>query len=345
MKFEVGDKVVVKFNNEDGIVRQIINDKMVLVEVRGVKFPSYTDQLDFPYFKMFSKKEAPVEKKPAKKYIDDIKKERPAAKYKVAQGVWMLFFPVFSKDVFGDEVPDSLRIYLVNQTEEALKFKYAFLLKGVSEIELQNEVQALGDFYLMDIDFEQLNDSPGFDFEFSLAKSNPAKADYFEASYKPKAKQVFKQIETILKEGGSFFNAQLFQHFPDKVKEDAPDITANPYGLDRLAQAGFKIINDKRIYAEPAPPSVIDLHIEKLTDKYAGMTAHEILLFQMNVLEKYLDKAELYFMKHVIVIHGIGKGRLKEEIHEMLKIRPHIKSFVQQYHPWYGNGATEVYFS
>ena len=54
MKFEVNDKVVVKHSNDDGVVKEIINDKMVLVEVRGVKFPVYTDQLSFPYFKMFT---------------------------------------------------------------------------------------------------------------------------------------------------------------------------------------------------------------------------------------------------------------------------------------------------
>ena len=52
MKFEVGDKVVVKHSNDDGVVKEVINDKMVLVEVRGVKFPVYNDQLSYPYFKM-----------------------------------------------------------------------------------------------------------------------------------------------------------------------------------------------------------------------------------------------------------------------------------------------------
>ena len=78
MKFEVGDKVVVKHSNEDGIVKEVINDKMVLVEVRGVKFPVYNDQLNYPYFKMFTQQLQ--EKKPAKKYIDDIKKEKKEMK-------------------------------------------------------------------------------------------------------------------------------------------------------------------------------------------------------------------------------------------------------------------------
>lgn len=56
MKFEIGDKVVVLHSNEEGEVIDIINDKMVMVEIRGVKFPAYNDQLDFPYFKRFTEK-------------------------------------------------------------------------------------------------------------------------------------------------------------------------------------------------------------------------------------------------------------------------------------------------
>ena len=56
MKFQIGDKVLVLHSNEEGEVIDIINDKMVMIDVRGVKFPAYIDQLDFPYFKRFTEK-------------------------------------------------------------------------------------------------------------------------------------------------------------------------------------------------------------------------------------------------------------------------------------------------
>jgi len=342
MKFEVNDKVVVKHSHEDGVVREIINDKMVLVEVRGVKFPAYTDQLDYPYFKMFTQKETPAPRKPVKQFIDNIKKERPAPKYKVAEGVWLLFFPVFAKDVFDDEVVDSLKVYVVNQTDNGLKFNFWLRSKGGTDFELQNEVFALTDFYLMDVDFETLNDGLSFDFEFSLINSQPSLADYFEASYKPKAKQVFKQIEHIHQHGDAFFSYQLFAKYPDRPKTVEPE-PESPWNLNKLTDAGFKVMNNKRVFSEPAPPSVLDLHIEKLTEDYIGMGSHEKLTFQLNAFEKWLNKVELHYMKHVFVIHGIGKGTLKDEIHNMLKQRSSVKSFVQQYHPWYGHGATEIF--
>ena len=80
MKYEIGDKIIVLHSEEEGKVIEIINDKMVMIEVRGVKFPAYKDQIDFPYFKMFSQKKT-IEKK--KIFIDEVKKERPTGKKKI----------------------------------------------------------------------------------------------------------------------------------------------------------------------------------------------------------------------------------------------------------------------
>src|SRR3954452_1930070 len=91
MKFQVGDKVLVLHSNEEGEVVDIINDKMVLVDVRGVKFPAYIDQLDFPYFKRFTDKKI-VPNKKERKFVEDIKKEKLAPR-RVADGVWISFLP------------------------------------------------------------------------------------------------------------------------------------------------------------------------------------------------------------------------------------------------------------
>jgi len=35
---------------------------------------------------------------------------------------------------------------------------------------------------------------------------------------------------------------------------------------------------------------------------------------------------------------------LRDEIHDMLRLKKEVKSFVNQYHPSFGYGATEIYF-
>src|SRR5438046_984039 len=103
MKYEIGDKIIVLHSNEEGEVIDILNDKMVLIEVRGVKFPAYMDQIDFPYFKRFTEKKLFPPKK-ERTYIEDVKKEKPRPVQRVVDGVWISFLPKFETDEFGDDV-------------------------------------------------------------------------------------------------------------------------------------------------------------------------------------------------------------------------------------------------
>ena len=79
MKFQVGDRILVLHSNDEGEVVDIINEKMVLVDVKGIQFPAYIDQIDFPYFKRFTEKKLFPQKK-ERKFIDDVKKEKTPEK-------------------------------------------------------------------------------------------------------------------------------------------------------------------------------------------------------------------------------------------------------------------------
>lgn len=335
MKFQIGDKVLILHSNEEGEVIDIINNKMVMVDVRGVKFPAYIDQLDFPYFKKFSENKL-FPKKKERKYIDDIKKEKHAPK--VADGVWITFLPVMETDEFGDEVVEELKIHLINRTDTAYKFIYTLNYFGQPDFELKNEVLPFQDFYLHDIPFEDLNDSPTFDFEFSLLQPQKSKADHYEASLRLKPKQLFAKIEEIRSKNEATFSHRLFDTYPDRPPEDKVE-------LGRLAAKGYKIYDASKAkqHLEPAR-SVVDLHIEKITDDWKGLRNHEIVSLQLKTFEKYYDLAVAHMQPSLIVIHGIGTGRLREEIHEQLKHRKEVKTFVNQYHPAFGYGATEIFF-
>jgi hypothetical protein len=87
MKYQPGDEIIVLLSNEEGRVVEIINDQLVMIDVRGVKFPAYMDQIDFPYFKRFTEKKLVKEKTPPKVYIDQLPKEKPVAnRIQVAEG-------------------------------------------------------------------------------------------------------------------------------------------------------------------------------------------------------------------------------------------------------------------
>jgi hypothetical protein len=66
VKYQPGDDIIILHTQEEGKVVEILNKNMLLVEVRGVRFPAYIDQVDFPYYHRFTKKKESPEKKPAK---------------------------------------------------------------------------------------------------------------------------------------------------------------------------------------------------------------------------------------------------------------------------------------
>lgn len=337
MKFQIGDKVVVTHSNEEGEVVDIINNKMVMVDVRGVKFPAYVDQLEFPYFKRFTEKKLFPPKK-EKTYIDDVPREKKKITQKVVDGVWITFIPVMVSDEFGDDIVTDLKVHLVNRTEQGYTFIYRLNYFGKIEFELNNQVHAFEDFYLHDVPFENLNDSPTFDFEFSLLTPDKNKADYYEASLKLKPKQVFTRIEEVKRKGEATFSYKLFAEYPGKPYEEPVETSA-------LAKSGFKIYDASRArqHLEPAKQE-LDLHIEKLTPDWESLDNLAILSLQLKTFEKYFELAQAHHLPWMIVIHGVGSGKLRDEIHEILRLGKGVKRFVNQYHPAYGYGATEIYF-
>ncbi len=338
MKFEIGDKVVVKHSNEEGTVIDSINDKMVMVEVRGVKFPVYNDQLEYPYFKKFTEKKLFPEKKAPKTYIDQVPREKVTTKSKKTDGVWLMFIPKFGNDEFGDEVVELLKVYLINGTSLGYNFDYKLDLLGDPEFELKNQVFNNQDFYLHDILYEKINDSPAFSIEFSLTTPDRKKSEHYETSLKLRPKQVFSKIEELKAKNEPSFSFRLFDTYPDKPVEEKMDI-------GKLANSGFKVYDASkaRHHLEPAKYSV-DLHMEKITDDWKSLSNFEILSMQLNQFEKYYDLAVAHRQPSLIVIHGLGTGRLRDEIHELLRHKKEVKSFINQYHSSYGYGATEIYF-
>ncbi len=338
MKYEPGDKIIVLHTDEEGKVLEIINEEMVMIEVKGVKFPAYLDQIDFPYFKMFTEKRK-AEKK--KIFIDNIKPEKTNIKTKVAaedKGVFISFLPVFDKDIFDDDVVEKFKIHLLNHTNTQFNFIYTLYFNGDNNFELTNTILPQQDFYLHDVAFDDLSDNPRFSFEFSLTVPDKKKAPYFEASLKIKAKQLFKKIEELQLKNEATFSYLLLDKYPDKTEEEKVD-------LSKLGNAGFRVYEAARIKEYMPPPrSVVDLHIEKITDSWKHLTNYEILSLQLKEFEKFYDLAISHYQPSLTVIHGVGEGKLKDEIHAILRTKREVKSFVNQYTAAYGYGATEIYF-
>ena len=177
-----------------------------------------------------------------------------------------------------------------------------------------------------------------FEFDFTLAQPDKAKASHYESLLKLKAKQVFTRIEELKQKNEPTFSYKLFDQYPDKLKEESFD-------MGGLAAKGYKIYDAKKARQHLEPPrSVIDLHIEKLTDDWKHLSNYEIMGIQLKAFHKYYDLALAHLQPSLIVVHGVGTGKLRDEIHDILRLKKEVKSFVNQFHPSFGYGATEIFF-
>ena len=88
----------------------------------------------------------------------------------------------------------------------------------------------------------------------------------------------------------------------------------------------------------------IDLHVDS-TQFRAGKKDNKYAIeYQLEALEVSLDNAVMKGKVELRVIHGLGKGKLKEEVHKILSCHPSVKYFENTFHPRYGMGSTIVHF-
>src|SRR5205085_1194126 len=156
----------------------------------------------------------------------------------------------------GHEIVDELKLYLSNHTSVEYRFVYQQHFFGRPDFELKNSVRPFEEFYLHDIEFADLNDSPSFEFTIIPLHPVPSKADHFNTTMKLKPKQVFARIKQIQENNKATFSYLLFDQFPDKVHELTVEMG------DKARSAGKLYDASKARQHIEQPRSVVDLHIE-----------------------------------------------------------------------------------
>ncbi|MCB0794023.1 MAG: Smr/MutS family protein [Flavobacteriales bacterium] len=86
----------------------------------------------------------------------------------------------------------------------------------------------------------------------------------------------------------------------------------------------------------------VDLHLDALLDDERGMSDGEKLQYQLDYFERMLNTAIRERKRRLIAIHGVGEGKLREEIRRLLQHFPHLE-FDDADPRRYGYGATEVH--
>jgi len=137
----------------------------------------------------------------------------------------------------------------------------------------------------------------------------------------------------------------LFENFEDPPEKEEDLLTYTKRISTPLKHTSSSRFVDKHSVSELANFNPeIDLHINNLTSKYEGLSNTEKIRIQLYHFDEFIAKGIRLGVPRVFVIHGVGKGKLRNEIASRLIQNPDVETFKNEFHPRYGYGAAEVIF-
>ena len=138
---------------------------------------------------------------------------------------------------------------------------------------------------------------------------------------------------TVLTDDGFEMNISI----KDLVKVEVGTDKAISYG--EIGYSKDKISKTLKSQKQENSQSIlkVDLHIELLTNNFQYMDNFEIVQIQLNECHNKIEKALNSNYQKLIIVHGIGTGSLKTEVHNLLN------NYKLRYYLLKDGGATEVY--
>lgn len=345
MLFAKGTKVKLKYSDEQGVITELLDNGMVKVRLidSGIEIPIFPEGLEAIYQAGKTKAKVVPDKKIKEKETPLPPQIDPQYTILKSRGIQLAFDPIFQ----GDDVPEKYLIHLINDTNSDIIYQVSLQIAGEEEFKKTGKLDQMSSVQLGDLFYDELSDNPSMDLDCCRITTDGTGARHLK-SLKIKPKQFFNNIATapILNRKVHLYRVfdNLKAERKDQQEEDlkvytkknvaykAPPKNANPkfWSHDIQAKAEFK--------------NELDLHIEELVDDYEGLSNSDILHIQIRTFEEYIEEALKLGVDRVFIIHGVGKGKLKNAIATKLIQMRFIKTFKNEWHHKYGWGATEVIF-
>jgi dsDNA-specific endonuclease/ATPase MutS2 len=140
----------------------------------------------------------------------------------------------------------------------------------------------------------------------------------------------------------TYFVNELIKNFKTStLNKSIGSFNSEKIKQDKEIPKPRSFVRDKKTKGEIPPPE-FDLHIEKLTKNYKGMSNFDILNLQSETAKRHIEFAIRNRIPKIVFIHGVGEGILKSEL-DFLLGRYDTISFRDANYQKYGGGATEVY--
>jgi hypothetical protein len=346
MFYNIGQQVVLRYTGDVGKVEAIHSDGMIMVALldEDLVVPVYEEDLVLP------KDYAPIEKINKKPAATDAEPFPIATQYSILQSKG---FQLAFEEVRKHDDIEKYKIFLVNDTHEEAIFVFKLKIEDEILLEVDGKADSMSVLSLGELFFEELNDHPIADFEFCRI-TTAGLEEVIHKSLKIKPQQFFKNIITVpllnkrahhfviaatlvVEEKQSAPTEENLQTYTKRAMKPRATISAP---VDPTQSTPYRSKNDLQALANFVPE--IDLHIEKLTQDHRGLSNSQIITIQLAHFERFMQQAIRLGVDRVYVIHGIGKGKLRDAITTKLMQEFDFQTFKNEYHPRYGFGATEI---
>ncbi len=342
MLFGIGNKIRFKYTGTQGKVLQVLKDGMLIIQLEGGEeipaSPEHIERLDTFLDSSSVKAKLIINNKKE----NNISYQKPQKQFHLlkSQGILLAFEPV--KKEQGTVY--FYHLYLLNDTLYQSLYDIHIIIKNKIIKKIDGKIEPQSILKIMDFNADYLSDNPNFKVSCRQV-STEGMTSWLKKDIKIKPKSFFNKLKEAPLIHKKSYVFQLFEPFEEKEKKES---------LKRYTQKRNVITSPKnenyqeyshvdiKKYAEF--PIEKDLHIESLVSDASKLKENEILNVQLKALDEYLNKAIQLGVQKVFIIHGIGKGILKNKVAQQLTNNPFVKSFKNEHHPKYGGGATEIIF-
>lgn len=332
MPLHIGNKVQFAYTLTEGKIVDKLDDGSFIVEiVEGLEIPAIREHLRKIGEKSFNTPTVNIPSIPT-----------PSTKSIKGNGIQIAF-----EEQTGGST-NRYAIYLLNDTPYKGIFEIKIHAKGKIIKKETGVVNPTAAALIMEMPSDYLSDQPRLEVSCQQV-STEGKADWLHKELKIKPQSFFKKKKTAPIIQRTAFVYPLFE--PLEIKKRIEDLRSytqkNISNKPVLSKENEDYIkwggHDVKRFANF--PREKDLHIEKLVKDPSKMPSNEIMKKQIQVFNDYLDDAILTGVEYVFVIHGKGKGKLKEKIISIALKHPDVKTYDDSYHSKYGTGATKIIFN
>lgn len=327
MKLRIGDKVRPLNEKGEGTVSRIKDKNTVFVEMQdGFEIPYPISQLVPIHTELI-----------VDKHAENIEIDPDAH---LTDAVYLVIEPDHD---FAPLVSD-YKIYLFNASSFHLIYAYSIKDEEHFQTLKHGEVGPYQKVLLRQVKMQYFNDYPYHKMECLFFKNSYFKAQTPVSEVIRISSDVLKSAKALVHE--EFKHAVYAFLLKDEfISQQKVEDSLTEHDLIRLKsikefKGQSKVSKSNKEYLKSLEKE-IDLHIEELVEDTGGMSNFEKLSIQLERFEKELDAAMSGNIKKLTVIHGVGNGRLKQEITAILKQTRGV-TFQDAPFKEYGYGATQV---